>query len=100
MGGMFWHTISKACVKQGGFGYECGFSPARNLSMSKTIMRRMASMTLQGLNQQPANHARQKTSARLGRAAMMQPAQNMLLSSERLAQLCMCCPLQKMKKKL
>jgi len=25
--GMFWHTTSKACIKQGGFGYECGFFP-------------------------------------------------------------------------
>jgi len=25
--GMFWNTVSNACVKQGGFGYECGFFP-------------------------------------------------------------------------
>lgn len=25
--GMFWHTTQKACIKQGGFGYECGFFP-------------------------------------------------------------------------
>lgn len=26
--GTFFHTVTKKCVKQGGFGYECGFFPA------------------------------------------------------------------------